>query len=65
VDRRDAATILKVVWEALEFMEADDHTACPVSPRFVKVGTEMVPFRDLVQRFYEWAKRDKRLDKHF
>jgi hypothetical protein len=59
VDRRDAATILKVVWEALEYMDADDHTACPASPGFVKFGKEMVRFRDLVQRFYEWANSDK------
>jgi hypothetical protein len=55
VDRRDAATILKVVWEALEFMEADDRTACPVSPGFVKFGKETVRFRDLIKRFYEWV----------
>jgi hypothetical protein len=59
VDRRDAATIVKVVWEALEYMDADDHTACPASPGFVKFGKEMVRFRDLVQRFYEWANSDK------
>jgi hypothetical protein len=55
VDRRDVAIILKVVWEALEYMDTDDHTACPASPGFVKFGAEMVRLRDLVQCFYEWA----------
>jgi len=51
VDRRDAALVLKTVWKALEVMDRDDHTACPVSPAFVRIGSSSIPFAELVQRF--------------
>lgn len=51
VDSRDAALVLKTVWHVLEFMDADDHTACPVSPAYVHDGSQLMPFADLVQRF--------------
>lgn len=53
VDRRDAALVLKTVWDALELMDADNHTVCPVSPAYVHDGTGLIPFAELVLRF--WA----------
>jgi hypothetical protein len=53
VDRRDAALVLKTVWDALEFMDADNRTVCPASPAYVHDGTGLIPFAELVRRFCE------------
>jgi hypothetical protein len=53
VDRPDAAVVLKTVWHALGYMDADDHTVCPVSPAYVHDGTGLIPFAELVRRFCE------------
>jgi hypothetical protein len=49
VDRCDASKLLKLVWGALLFLEAQDRNQCYVSPERVTFGGKLMLFGDVVE----------------
>ena len=51
VDRYDAAMVLDVIYSALEYCDADNHTACPIKDSWVRLSGRSVRFGDFVAGF--------------
>lgn len=51
IDRSDVLKVLKVVWNALLFLESQDRGQCPISHVIVKYGGEFRRFGEVVRLF--------------